>query len=77
MRPADTKPATYIAFDFSYNIRNLKYKVSDDLPMPQYNIKSSKINKSNMSQKVFVIKKVKDQAPWAYVIEYLNSDETT
>ena len=26
---------------------------------------------------MFVIKKVKDQVPWAYVIEDLNSDDTT
>ena len=77
MKPIDVKDNTYIDFGKEVNDNDLKFKVGDHVRISQYKNILSKGCTANWSEKVFVIKKIKNTVPWTYVIGDLNGEEIT
>ena len=57
------------------NDKDPKFKVSDHVRISKYKNILGKGYTSNLSEEVFVIKKVKNTVPWTYVINDLNGEE--
>ena len=77
MKPVDVKDNTYIDFDKEVNDKDPKFKVRDHVRISKYKNILAKGYTPNWSEKVFVIKKVKNTIPWTYVINDLNDEEIT
>ena len=74
MKPV-VKSSTYIDFSKEINNKNPKFKIGDIARISQYENIFAKAYTPNWSEKVFVIKKVKNTVPWTYVITDLNGEE--
>ena len=76
MKPVDVKDNTYIdSMELSRsNDKDPKFKVGDSVRINKYKNILTKRYTSNRSEKVFIIKKVKNTVPWTYVINDLNGD---
>ena len=77
MKPADVKDNTYINPDKEINNKDPKFKAGDYIRISKYKNIFAKGYMPNWSEEVFVIKKVKNTAPWTYVINDLNGEEIT
>ena len=77
MKPIDVKVNTYINTDKETNDKDPKFKVGDRVRISKYKNIFSKGYTPNLSEEVFVIKKVKNTVPWTYVIKDLNGEEIT
>ena len=75
MKPVDVKDNTYIDSMHSSNDKDPKFKVSGHVRISKYKNIFAKGYTPNWSEDVFVIKKIKNTVPWAYVINDLNGDE--
>ena len=75
MKPVDVKDNTYIDFKKEVNDKDPKFKVGDHVRISKYKNIFAKGYTPNWSEEIFVIKKVKNTAPWTYVINDLNGDE--
>ena len=75
MKPIDVKDNTYINADKKINNKDPKFKVGDRVRISKYKNIFAKGYMPNWSEDVFVIKKVKNTVPWAYVINDLNDEE--
>ena len=75
MKPIDVKDSTYIDFSKEVNDKDPKFKVGDHVRISKYKNIFAKRYTPNWSEEVFVIKKVKNTAPWTYVIIDLNDNE--
>ena len=69
------KSSTYIDFDKNNNTWDLKLKVGDHVRMSKYKNIFAKSYMPNWSEEVFVITKVKNTVPRAYVISDLKGAE--
>ena len=58
-------------------IKDPKFKVGDHVRISKYKNIFAKGYMPNWSEEVFVVKKVKNTAPWTYVINDLNGEEIT
>ena len=77
MKPIDAKDNTYLNADKKINNKDPKFKVGDHVRISKYKNIFAKGHMPNWSEEVFVIKKVKNTVPWAYVINDLNGEEIT
>ena len=77
MKPVDVKDYTYINADKEINNKDPKFKVGGHVRISKYKNIFAKGYMPNWSEKVFVIKKVKNTVPWTYVINDLNGEEIT
>ena len=77
MKPIGIKDNTYIHFSKEVNDNDPKFKVGDHVRISKYKNNFAKGYTPNWSEEVFVIKKIKNTVPWTYVIDDLNSEETT
>ena len=75
MKPVDVKDDTYIDFKKEVNDKDPNFKVDDHVRISKYENIVAKGYKTNQSEDVFVIKKVKNRVPWTYVINDLNGEE--
>ena len=80
MKPVDVKDNAYIDSMKSYsskevNDKDAKFKVGDHVGISKYKNIFTKGYTPNWSEKVFVIKKVKNTVTWTYVINDLNGEE--
>ena len=71
MKPVDVKSNTYIESSKEINDKNPKFKIGDNVRISIYKNIFAKGYTPNWSE-IFVIRKVKNTAPWAYVINDLN-----
>ena len=71
----DVNPSIYIDFDKTNNKKDPKFKVDDYLKIWKYKSIFAKGYVPNWSEKVFVIKKVKNTVPWTCFIRNLNGKE--
>ena len=71
MKPIDVKDNTYIDFGKEVNDKDPKFKVRTS----KYKNIFTKGYTPNWSEEIFVIKKIKNTVPWAYVINDLNGEE--
>ena len=77
MKPDDIKDNTYINFEKEVNNKDPKLKVGDSVKISKYKNIFAKGYTPNWSEEVFVISKIKNTVPWAYVINDLNGEEIT
>ena len=75
MKPIEVKDNTYIDSIKEVNDKDPKFRVVDHVRMSKYKNIFSKGYSPNWSEKVFVIKEVKNTVPWTYVINDLNGEE--
>ena len=75
MKPVDVKDNTYIDFKKEVNDKDPKFKVGDYVRISKYKNIFAKGYMPNWSEEIFVIKKIKNTVPWAYVINDLNGEE--
>ena len=68
MKPIDLKAITYIDFTIENNKEDPKFEVGDHVRISKYKNIFAKGYTPNWSEEGFVIKKVKNTAPWTYVI---------
>ena len=77
IKSVDIKDNTYIDFNKEVNDKDPKFKVDDHVRISKYKNIFAEGYTPNWSEEVFVVKKVKNTVPWAYVINYLNAEEIT
>ena len=77
MKAVDVEDNTYIDFQKEVNDKDPKFKVGDHVRISKYKNFFAKGYTPNWSEKVFVIKKVKNTVPCTYVINDLNGEEIT
>ena len=75
MKPVDVKDNTYINFKKEVNDKDPKFKVGDRVRISKCKIIFAKRYTPNGSKEVFVVSKIKNNVPWAYVINDLNGEE--
>ena len=75
MKLIDVKDNTYINTDKEINNKDSKFKVGDRIRISKYKNIFAKDFAPDWSEEVFAIKKVKNTAPWTYVINDLNGEE--
>ena len=75
MKPIDVKWDTYIDSSKQINDKNSKFEISDIARILKYKNIFAQGYIPNWSEAVFIIKKVKNTAPWTYIINILNWEE--
>ena len=75
MKPVDVKDNTHIDFKKEVNDKDPKFKVGYHVKISKYKNIFAKGYTPNWSEEVFVIRKIKNIAPWTYVINNLNGEE--
>ena len=75
MKPADVQLNTYIDSSKEIYDKDPKFKTADIVKISKYKHIFAKGYVLNWSEEVFVIKKVKNTVPWAYVISELKGEE--
>ena len=66
---------TYIGFKKDDNDKDPKFKVGDHVRISRYKYIFAKGYTPNGSEEIFVVSKIKNTAPWTYVIKDLNDEE--
>ena len=77
MKPIGVKDNTYMDFGKEVKDDYPKFKVGDNVGIWKYKNIFAKGYTPNWSEKVFVIKKIKNTVPWTYLINDLNGEEIT
>ena len=75
MNPIDVNLSKYIVLGIESNKKVPKFEVGDHVRISKYKNIFAKVFTPNCSKEVFVIKKVKNTAPWTYAIEDLNRNK--
>ena len=75
IKPDDVKDNTYIGFKKETNDKNPKFEVGDHVRISKFRNIFIKRYMPNWPEEIFIIKKIKNTVPWAYVINDLNSEE--
>ena len=75
MKPVYVKNHAYIDSGKEVNDKDPKFQVGDHVRISKYKKHFAKGYTPNWSEDVFVIKEVKNTAPWTYVINNLNSEK--
>ena len=75
MKPVDAKSNTYIDSSKEVNDKNPKFKIVSNVRISNYMNAFAKGYTPNWSEKVFVIKKVKNTVPLTYVTNDLKGEE--
>ena len=74
-KPVDLKSITYIGSSKDINNKDLKFKIGDTVRISRHKNTFSKGYLQNWSEKVFLIKEVKNTVLWTCVVSDLKSEE--
>ena len=74
-KPVDIKSCTYLDSSKEINDKNPKFKIGDIVRISKYKNIFATGYLPNWSEKIFVIKKVKNTVPWTYFMSDLNREE--
>ena len=77
MKPIDITPDLYAKYNEDFNKKDPKFKVGDHVRISKYKNIFAKGYAPNWSEEVFVVSKIKNTVPWAYVVSDLNGEEIT
>ena len=77
MKPIDVISDSFAEYNEGSNKTNPKFKVGDHVKISKCKNIFAKGYAPNWSEEIFVIKKVKNTAPWTYVINDINGEEIT
>ena len=72
VKPVNEKSSVCIDFNVEINDEDPKF---DHVPISKYNRIFAKDFTANLSEEIFIIKKVKNTGPWTYDIGDLNGEE--
>ena len=75
MKSVDEKSSTHTDFGIDKNHKNPKFHIGNHVRISKYKNIFVKGYIPNWSEKVFVIKKVKNTVPWTYIMEEINEEE--
>ena len=75
MKPKDVKNDSSIEYSEETNDKDPKFKIGDHVRISKYKNIFSKGYTPNWSEENFVINKVKNTAPWTYLMNDLNGEE--
>ena len=75
MKSIDVKDNTRIIIGKEVNDEDLKFKVGDHVRISKYKNIFAKSYTPNFSEEVFVIKDIKNTAPWTYVMNDINGEQ--
>ena len=75
MKPIDVKPDSYAEYSVESIEKDRKFQVGDHVRISKYKNIFAKGYAPNWSGEGFVISKIKNTVPWAYVISDLNGEE--
>ena len=67
----------YAEYNEDSNVTRSKFKVGDPVRISKYKDIFAKGYTQSWSEKVFVVRKIKDTVPWTYVISGLNGEKIT
>ena len=73
--PFEVKSSTYINSSKEMNDEDSKFKIGDIVRISKYKNLLAKGSVTNLFQEDFVIKKVKNNVPWTYVISDRNGEK--
>ena len=76
-KPIDVTGDYYAEYKESFNKKDPKFKVGDNVRISKYKNIFAEGYTRNWSEEVFVISKIKNTVPWSYVISDLNGEEIT
>ena len=71
MKPIDVTDGSYAEYNEDFN-KDPKFKVGDNVRISKYKNIFAKGYTPNWSEEVFVVSKIKNTVPWAYVISDFN-----
>ena len=72
MKPIDVTDDSYAEYNEDFNKKDPKFKVGDHVRISKYKNIFAKGYAPNWSEEVFVVSKIKNTVPWAYVISDFN-----
>ena len=75
MKLIDVREDSFAKYNEESNEKDPKFKIGDHVRISKYKNIFSKGHTPNWSGKIFVVKKIKNTAPWTYVISHLNEEE--
>ena len=75
IKPVDVKSSTYIESNIENDKAISKFEVGDHARISKYKNIFAKDYIPNCSEKVFVIKRVKNTVPWTCVVSGINDEE--
>ena len=75
MKPVDVKDNAHIDSAKEVNDKDFKFEVGDHVRISKYKNIVAKGYTPNLSEEVFVVKKVKSTVAWTYFINDLNGEE--
>ena len=75
MKPVDVKDNAHIDSAKEVNDKDFKFKVGDHVRISKYKNIVAKGYTPNLSEEVFVVKKVKSTVAWTYFINDFNGEE--
>ena len=75
MKPLNVRDNTYINFGKEVNDKDPKFQAGDHVKISKYKNVFAKGYIPNWSEEIFVISKIKNTVPWAYIINDLNGEE--
>ena len=72
MKPIDVKSDSFAEYNEKSNEKDPKFKVGDHVRILKYKNIFAKGYAPSWSEEIFVVKKIKNTAPWTYAISDLN-----
>ena len=77
IKPIEVTDDCYAEYNEHPNKNNSKFNVGDNVRTSKYKNIFAKGYTPNLSEEVFIIKKIKNKFPWAYAISDVNDEEIT
>ena len=75
MKPADVKDDSFPEYNEESNEKDPKFEVGDHVRISKVKNVFAKGYTPNLSEEIFVVKKIKNTVPWTYVISDLNGED--
>ena len=75
MKPIGVKNDSFAEYNEESNQKDPKFKIGDHVMISKCKNIFAKGYTPNLSEEIFVVKKIKNTVPWTYVISDLNDDE--
>ena len=75
MKPIDVRDDSFAEYNEKSNKKDPKFKIGDHVIISKYKNIFSKGYAPNWSEKIFVVKKIKNTVPWTYEISDLNGEK--
>ena len=75
MKPKDVTDSVFVEYSKESNKKDPKVKIGDHVRISKYKNVFAKGYTPNWSEEIFIIKQIKNTAPWTYVISDLNGEK--